>query len=125
MSLTRVTHRPCTLWVVVISVNGEHGDSNVQIWVFIVDSWEAMKVTIRTSAAQDDAFGTHEYPAGFPSLGSLRSSICIGRSPRVYSRSKAMTWYRQSLEGLFSWKRSPARRMKSTLSQKREGEVSC
>lgn len=52
MSLTRVTHRPCTLWVVVISVDGKHGERNVQIRVFIVDSWEAMEVTTRTSAAR-------------------------------------------------------------------------
>ena len=46
--------------------------------------------------------GTHEYPAAFPSFGSLRSSIWIGLSPRVYSRRRAMTWYKQSLEGRFS-----------------------
>ena len=32
-----------------------------------------------------------------------------------------MTWYKQSLDGRFSWKRSPARRMKSTYQM---GEVS-
>jgi hypothetical protein len=34
--------RPCTLWVIVISVNRENRDCDVEIAVLIVDSWKAM-----------------------------------------------------------------------------------
>lgn len=37
------TYRTGALWVIVITVNGEDGDGDIEVWVLVVDSWEASR----------------------------------------------------------------------------------
>lgn len=131
------THRAGALGIVVVPVDGEHGDRDVEVWVFVVNRGEPItnfRALIRAPIAiatmnEMDGIGergereTHEYPSALPSSGSLRSSISTGLSPSVYSRRSAITWYKHPREGLFSWKRSPASRMKSTWERYNEVSV--
>jgi hypothetical protein len=36
-----MTYRSSALWIVVISMNAKDGNRNIEIWVFIIDRWEA------------------------------------------------------------------------------------
>lgn len=98
----------------MIAVDRENRDSDVEIAVLVIDSREAVEVALEKASCREWDGLTYEKLAALPSSGLLKSSICTGLSPRVYSRRRLMTWYKQSRDGLFSWKRSPARRMKST-----------
>lgn len=67
-------YEACSLWVVVVPVDGEEGYCNIEIWIFIIHRGK--------SGDKDDeemgevgARDTHEYPPAFPSSGSLSNSI--------------------------------------------------
>lgn len=110
----------------MIAMDWKDGNGNVNIWIFVVDS----RKTIFVSRDGVSAGTTHENPGVDPSIGSLKSSnykdelhdnattfnllTSIGLSPRVNSLSSAMVWCIHVRLGLFSWNKSPARRMKST-----------
>lgn len=90
-----------TLWsralrVVMVAVDGEDGNGDIQVGVFIVDSREAAKKLASATPS------THEKPGVAPSYGSLSSSNGTGLSPSVYSLSSAMTWCMHVLDGRFS-----------------------
>src|ERR1700722_9689017 len=81
----------------------------------------AGKLRTTVSLAEREEFvsktATNEKPLALPSSGSLSSSTLIGLSPSVYSRRRAIVLYRESLDGRFSWNRSPASKMKSTCAE--------
>lgn len=73
----------------MISVYREDGYTDVKVWVFVVDSWEAMRP--QHDVRRGEYAIAYEKPSALPSSGSLKSSTCMGLSPRVYSRSRADT----------------------------------
>jgi hypothetical protein len=97
----------------MIAMNREGGYGHIHVRVLVVDGREAVCVQCHVQVARVRC--SHEYDGALPSSGSDKSSISIGRSPSVYSRSRASVWKSVSRDGRFSWKRSPAMRIMSTF----------
>lgn len=50
----------------MISVYGEDGDGNIEVWVFIIDGWKARRVTIGVACPRSSSIVHARVSGGFP-----------------------------------------------------------
>jgi hypothetical protein len=98
--------------IVMVAMDGEDRNSNIDVFIFVVDVVESTN-DVSTLCRANVMFSDTTHPANC-SLASLNISISHGLSPKQFCLRLRMTWYIDLRDGLFSWKRSPARRTMST-----------
>jgi hypothetical protein len=65
-------YRPSTLGIIVVTMNAEDGNGNIEIWVFVVNGWEAESHNHSFREIKKNRM--YLYPSARPSSGLLRSS---------------------------------------------------
>jgi hypothetical protein len=98
--------------IVMVAMDGEDRYGNINVLIFVVDVVESTN-DVSTLRRTNVIFSDTTHPANC-SLASLNISISHGLSPKQFCLRLRMTWYIDLRDGLFSWKRSPARRTMST-----------